>query len=77
MVNQHPRDGHLSALGLSPIIQNHPPKYCRPASQGWSPMITSMVTHHPKLLKSDKTEQLQLNKEFDTSAAQLVIVIFI
>ena len=35
-------------------------------------MIPSMVTHHPKLLKSDKTLQLQLNKEFDTSAAQLV-----
>ena len=72
IVTQHPQDGHLSALGWSPIIQNHIPKYCCPAFQGWSPTIQSMVTHHPKLLKSDKTQQLQLNKEFDTSAAQLV-----
>ena len=40
-------------------------------------MITSMVTHHPKLLKSGKTCRLQLNKEFDTSAAQLVGVFFL
>ena len=77
MVTHYPRDNHLSTLCWSPIIQNHIPKYCCPASQGWSPMIPSMVTHHPKLLKSDKTLQLQLNKEFDTSAAQLVIYIMI
>ena len=35
-------------------------------------MIPSIVTHDPKLLKSDKTQGLQLNKEFDTSTAQLV-----
>ena len=40
-------------------------------------MIPSMVTHHPKLLKSDKTLQLQLNKEFDTSTAQLVKLVII
>ena len=76
MVTQYPRDDHLQALGWSTIIQNHIPKYCCPASQGWSPMIPSMVTHHPKLLKSNKTQQLQLNKEFDTSAAQLVFNFF-
>ena len=75
MVTQHPRDGHLSALGWSPIIQNHPPKYWpklpkdgHPWSQAWSP-------HHPKLLKSDKSLQLQLNKEFDTSVVQLVYTV--
>ena len=77
MVTQHPQDGHLSALGWSPIIQNQLPKYCRPASQGWSPTIQSMITHHTKLLKSDKTLELQLNKEFDTSAAQLVNYFFL
>ena len=76
MVTQHPRDGHISALGWSPIIQNYLPKQCCPASQGWSPTIPSMVTHHPKLLQSDQTQQLQLNKEFDTSAAQLVFIQF-
>ena len=40
-------------------------------------MIPSMVTHNPKLLKFDQIQQLQLNKEFDTSAAQLVCNIIV
>ena len=87
MVGYHPQVGHPTSQGQgwSPSIPgmvtyqpqvSHIPKYCCPASQGWSPMIPSMVTHHPKLLKSDKTQRLQLSKEFDTSAAQLVTLMF-
>ena len=60
MVTQRPRDGHLSALGWSLTIQYHLNKDGHPRSQA------------SKILKSDQTKQLQLNKEFDTSAAQLV-----
>ena len=65
MVTQHPQDGHLSVLSWSPSIQYHLPKYCRQASQGWSATIPNMVTQ-------DYWNLIKLNKEFDTSAAQLV-----
>ena len=86
MVNHNPKDkdGHPASPGWSPIslrlvmyYSKSPSQLLFPASQGWSPMIPSTVTHHPKILKSDKTLQLQLNKEFDTSAAQLVFSIFL
>ena len=64
MVGYHPLDGHppSQGQGWSPSIPG------MVTALGWSPIIQSMVTHHPKL----QTQRLQLNKEFDTSAAQLV-----
>ena len=53
MATQNPWDGPISTKlwALGP----HHPKDCHQASIGWSPMIPSMVTNHPKLIKCDKT----------------------
>ena len=56
--DQLPKDGHLSALGWSPIIYymvTQLPKDCHSASKEWSPTISCMITHHKKLFKSYKT----------------------
>ena len=66
-------DGHPSSLEWSPIIRNivtHLPKCGHPLCQGISPKHGHPPTKINQILKNLK--ELQPNKEFDTSAAQLI-----
>ena len=79
MVTQLPKDGHLASMGWS-LVNDHL-KYGQPPSKGLSPRLQRMITHDLKHGQPPSKinqiwwniKKLQLNMEFDTSAAQLVM----
>ena len=80
-------DVHLLSSGWSPtiprIVTHHPkygtnlPKDGHQFSKDWSPSITKMVKHNFSQDSHPPFQDGQLDLEFDSSAAQLVTVVFV
>ena len=77
ILTNHLKEGHLPSPGWSSIEQNMVTSLLKDyllASKGWSSTIPSMVSHHPKLMRSYKISR-NFNQTWSLIPAQLSLVL--